>query len=152
MFHLASQTKGQIQAARQVSFSHLLYLPPPGPPGPLAPHALNTSTFSGLDGDQVQPLVVHTLVLHHEHLQDQLLVHQGQLSPGQVYLLLQLPRGLTFTSGCWPPIPSTRDHTRTPLVRLQAHNNSSKYTFLTQMSAVSAPAALLKGKPPTLHV
>ena len=74
MFHLASQTEGQIQAARQVSFSHLLYLPPP-----LAPHALNTSTFSGLDGDQVQRLVVHTLVLHHQHLQDQLLVPQGQL-------------------------------------------------------------------------
>ena len=34
MFHLASQTEGQIQAARQVSFSHLLYLPPPCPPGP----------------------------------------------------------------------------------------------------------------------
>ena len=124
MFHLASQTEGQIQAARQVSFSHLLYLPPSQAPlAPLAPHALNKSTFSGLDGDQVQPLVVHTLVLHHQHLQDQLLVHQGQLSPGQVYLLLQLFPGLTFTSGCWPPKPSTRDHTRTPLVRPQAHNN-----------------------------
>ena len=34
MFHLASQTEGQIQAARQVSFSHLLYLPPPWAPMP----------------------------------------------------------------------------------------------------------------------